>query len=78
MIVAFTALGVQTLEQGLQPERETERYQQYNIAIRAIRERYDNARSQADKIRVMQEMERAAFDEMRNFMMTFSKARFVM
>ena len=75
---AIVALGVRAVEQGLQPEREIERYQQYLSAVRAILERFDNARSQSEKIRVMQEMERASFDEMRNFLMTNDRARFVM
>jgi hypothetical protein len=75
---AIVALGVRAVEQGLQLVREIERYQQYLSAVRAILERFDNARSQSEKIRVMQEMERASFDEMRNFLMTNDRARFVM
>ena len=75
---AIVALGVRAIEQGLQPEREIERYQQYLSAVRAILERFDNARTQAEKVKVMQEMERASFDEMRNFLITNDRARFVM
>jgi Domain of unknown function (DUF4365) len=66
------------IEQGLQPEREIERYQQYRSAVRAILERYDEAPSQAAKIEIMREMERLSFDEMRNFLITNERSRFVM
>jgi hypothetical protein len=76
--LALAALAIRTIEQGLQPEREIERYQQFRSALRAILERYDGARSQATKIEVMREMERLSFDEMRDFLITNERSRFVM
>jgi hypothetical protein len=76
--LALAALATRAIEQGLQPEREIERYQQYRSGLRAILERYDAAPSQAAKIRVMREMERLSFDEMRNFLITNERSRFVM
>ena len=76
--IALTALAMRAVEEGLQPEREIERYQQYRSALRAIRDRFDTARSQSEKVRIMQEMERLSFDEMRNFLITNDRTRFVM
>jgi hypothetical protein len=76
--LALAALATRAIEQGLQPEREIERYQQYRSAIRAILERYDQAPFQAAKIEFMRDMERLAFDEMRNFLITNERSRFVM
>jgi hypothetical protein len=76
--LALAALAIRAIEQGLQPEREIERYQQYRSGVRAILERYDEATSQIAKIRIMREMERLAFDEMRNFLVTNERSRFVM
>jgi len=76
--LALAALATRAIEQGLQPEREIERYQQYRSGIRAILERYDEASSQKSKIEIMREMERLAFDEMRNFLVTNERSRFVM
>jgi hypothetical protein len=76
--LALAALATRAIEQGLQPEREIERYQQYRSGIRAILERYDEAKSQNAKIAIMREMERLAFDEMRNFLVTNERSRFVM
>jgi hypothetical protein len=61
--LALAASATRAFEQGLQPEREIERYQQYRSGIRAILERYDEASSQKSKITIIREMERLAFDE---------------
>jgi hypothetical protein len=76
--IALSALAARAVEQGLQPEREIERYQQYRSAVRAVLERFEFANSQGEKLRVMSEMERLSFDEMRNFLVTNSASRFVM
>jgi hypothetical protein len=76
--IAVAALAARAFEQGLQPERELERYQQYGLGCKAILERFDSAASQAEKVKIMMEMERLSFDEMRNFLITNNRARFVM
>jgi hypothetical protein len=76
--LALAALATRAIEQGLQPEREIERYQQYRSGVRAILERYDEATSQSAKIAIMREMERLAFDEMRNFLVTNERSSFVL
>jgi hypothetical protein len=54
--LALLALALRAIEQGLQPEREIERYQQYRSALWAILDRFDLAPSQNEKIRIMWEM----------------------
>jgi hypothetical protein len=76
--IALAALSVRAIEQGLQPEREAERYQQYRSAMRAILDRFDRAQSQAEKFPIMEEMEHLCFDELRNFLTTNERARFVL
>jgi hypothetical protein len=76
--IAIAALAMRAVEQGLQPERELQRYLQYRSAVQAILERFDNEASQSGKLYIMLEMERLAFDEMRNFLITNQRARFVM
>jgi hypothetical protein len=76
--IALAALSVRAIEQGLQPEREVERYQQYRSSLRAVLDRFDRAQSGAEKIQVMEDMERLSFDELRNFLITNERARFVM
>jgi hypothetical protein len=76
--IAIVALGLRALEEGLQPEREIERYQQYYLALRAIVERFDHAHLLSERLATMRAMERLAFDEMRNFFLTNNRARFAM
>jgi hypothetical protein len=76
--IAVGALSARAIQDGLQPEREVERYQQYGSAARFVLERFDRAASQGEKFQIMQEMERLAFDEMRNFLISGNRTRFVM
>lgn len=76
--IAIAALAVRAIQDGLQPEREVERYQQYRSSVRFVLERFDRASSQSEKLQIMQEMERLVFDEMRNFLIAGNRSRFVM
>src|SRR5262249_26780799 len=40
IVIAVIALAVRAFQQGLQPERETERYQQYRSAVQNILEQF--------------------------------------
>jgi hypothetical protein len=75
--VAIAALAFRTLQEGLQPEREIERYRHYRANVRAIRDRFDQASSPAEKFELMQEMERLSFDEFVNFLRSNDEARFI-
>jgi hypothetical protein len=76
--LAIAALAVRALEEGLQPERETERYLHYRASVMRIRDHFDAASSAHEKLRIMEEMERLSYDEMCDFMHTHARARFVM
>jgi hypothetical protein len=77
-IIAFIALALRAVEAGLQPEREIERYQQYEAALHAIKRRFDCSKTQRERLLVMKDMERLSFDEMRNFIITNERAKFAM
>jgi hypothetical protein len=74
---AVAALGMRTLEDGLQPKRELERYQRYSNLVADICERFDVG-SRAEKFEAMIELERLAFEEMRDFLRSSYESRFVM
>ena len=78
IVIAVVALSARAFQQGLQPEREIERYQQYRSTVQSILEQFDEADTPSRKIRVMRQMERAAFDEMRNFLQTYDRSSFAM
>jgi len=71
-------LAVRTVEEGLQPGREVERYAQYRAAILSLLKRFDGAASPSERISVMLETERAAYQEMRGFLKTNYDARYVL
>jgi hypothetical protein len=75
--IAILVLGLRALQEGLQPEREIERYRHYRAGVRAVRDRFDKAQSTAEKLQIMQEMERLSFDEFRNFLRSSNEARFI-
>jgi hypothetical protein len=74
---AIGALGMRTLEEGLQPKRELERYQRYSSSIEDIRDRFETDSRQV-KFELMIEMERLAFEEMRDFLRSAHESRFIM
>jgi hypothetical protein len=78
IVIAVVALSARAFQQGLQPEREIERYQQYRSAVQSILEQFDEADTPNQKVRVMRQMERVAFDEMRNFVRTHDRSSFAM
>jgi hypothetical protein len=75
--IAVLALALRGLEEGFQPGQEMERYQQYRSSIRSILRRFDAAHSQRERVELMRELERVSFLEMRSFLLTNERARFV-
>lgn len=78
ILIAIFALVARAFEQGLQPEREIERYQQYRSNVAAILDRFDEAKTQSEKVAVMRDMEQLSFYEMCDFIVTNNDAVFVM
>jgi hypothetical protein len=76
--IAILVLALRALQEGLQPEREIERYRHYRAGVRAVRDRFKEAASAAEKLEIMREMERLSFDEFRNFLRSNHEARFVL
>ncbi len=78
IMVAIVGLAIRTLEEGLKPEREVERYRHYQFSVLAVCDRFEAASSPREKISVMEQMERLVSDEMCDFIETHAHARFVM
>jgi hypothetical protein len=77
VVLAFMGLGVRAFQQGLQPEQEIERYQHYRSAVQSVLEQFQKAETVVEKLNSMRQMERVAFDEMRNFLLTSDRSSFV-
>jgi len=78
VLIAFFALGARTIEDGLQPGVEAERMRQYRIALNRSHSRFKGARTPAEKIEPMIDLENASFEEMIPFLKTNYEATFVM
>ncbi len=75
LTAAVVALRV--LNEGLLLRTEAERYRWYLASVRSIRRRFEEAHS-GERIRLLRELERLAYQEMRRFLITFKEARFIM
>lgn len=76
---ALTAavVALRVLNDGLLLGTEAERYRWYLASVRSIRDRFKKVDT-ADRIRLLRELERLAYQEMRRFLVTFKEARFIM
>jgi hypothetical protein len=75
---AILALAFRTLEEGLQPSIEAERYRHYQAAVKGASDRFEAAETLRGKLLAAQSLERTSADEMRIFLRSSSEARFVM
>jgi hypothetical protein len=75
---AISALAARALEDGLQPHREVERYEQYRAKILVARERLGRAADRAAQLEVIRSFERVSLEEMRVFIRTHSRSRFLL
>jgi hypothetical protein len=72
------ALAARAFEEGLQPTREVERYTAYKARLERLLYHFDHASSLPDRVRLMTEVERLVYQEMRDFLKTNYEARFVL
>lgn len=75
---AICALAIRAVEEGFGVRDETERYRDYRSSVEAIRERFERETVPAEKLRIMEEMERLVYEEMCSFLRNAHATRFVM
>ncbi len=75
---ALIALASRALEDGLQPQREVERYEQYRASINVARQRLEVAQDLPARLEIMRSFERTSLEEMRIFMRTHANSRFML
>jgi hypothetical protein len=76
--LAIIALAARTLDEGLRPGAEVERYRAYRDSTRNLLRRYDASRTMRDRWGVMAAMEELSYDEMASFLRSNQKATFAM
>src|SRR5208283_1671164 len=76
---ALTAavVALRVLNEGLLLRTEAERYRWYLASVHSIAGRFEKA-SAAERIRLLRELERLAYQEMRRFLITSKEARFIL
>lgn len=75
---ALIALAARALEDGLRPQREVERYEQYRGSIHVAQQRFDAASNIQAKLEIMRAFEQASLEEMRVFLRTYANARYIL
>lgn len=75
---ALVALALRALEEGLQPQREVERYEQYRANILVTRERLDREQDMSVDLETIRTFERVSLEEMRVFMRTHARSKFLL
>lgn len=78
--ISFAILGfaLRTVKEGLAPEQEIERYNDYRGRTAQLRDRFNETTDPGKRLHLMDEMERAAVDEMRGFLRTHRRATFLL
>jgi hypothetical protein len=76
---ALTAavVALRVLNEGLLLRTEAERYRWYLASVRSIARRFERANT-PDRILLLRELERLAYQEMRRFLITSKESRFIM
>ncbi len=78
VVAALVAVASKTLADGFALTREIERYEEYRAVVSSMKRAFQEAASPPRKVRIMVEMEKAAFEEMRVFLRSNHEATFVM
>jgi hypothetical protein len=75
---ALMALSIRALEDGLQPQREVERYEHYRASVLVSRQRFLATHDVQTKLEIMRNFEQVSLEEMRTFLRTHAKAKFLL
>lgn len=78
LCAALMAVAARTLSDGFALTREIERFEEYRAVCSDLQRRFQAATAPEEKFRLMVQMERAAYEEMREFMRSHLEATFVL
>ncbi len=76
--VAVVGAALRTLQDGLAPDKEIERYKDYRGRTSQLCDRFEHTIDPKERLRLMEELEIASGDEMRGFLRTHHNAKFVL
>ena len=78
VVAALLAIATRTLAEGFALTREIERYEEYRAAVSGLERAFHHVQTDVERVRVMLDMEKTAFEEMRAFLRSNAEATFVM
>lgn len=77
--IALCGAAFRTLQDGLAPDKEIERYEDYRSRTSQLRDRFITAKNDPkERLHLMEELELATVDEMKGFLRTHHNATFVL
>jgi hypothetical protein len=76
--VALIGIALRTIQEGLAPDKEIERYNDYRGRTSQLRDRFKRAMDPKERLHLMEELELASVEEMKGFLRTHHNARFVL
>jgi hypothetical protein len=76
-VASAAVVAMRAMKEGLLVSADAERYRWYAAAVRTVHRRFERAEV-PKKVFLLREMEQVAYQEMRRFMLSAARARFVM
>ena len=79
-VILLMILNVATraIQDGLAAPEEVQRYNEYSGKIHYLLARFEASQDDQEKLQVMEDMERAAFEELKGFLRAHARARFIL
>ncbi len=78
LALALIGAALRTLQEGLAPDKEIERYNDYRGRTSQLRDRFEHTTEMQERIHLMEDLEVASVEEMKGFVRTHHNARFVL
>jgi hypothetical protein len=75
-ILGVVVAMVKAIDQSLSISASAERYKWYSASVSELETRFSNAQSSKEKVRLLRELERLSYQEMRRFLHSNMKAKF--
>jgi hypothetical protein len=76
-VASASVVAMRAMKEGLLVSADAERYRWYIAAVRTLHRRFERAEF-PKKVFLLREMEQVAYQEMRRFMLSATRARFIM
>ena len=76
--IALVGAALRTVQEGLAPDKEIERYKDYRGRTSQLRDRFTRSSDIKERLHLMEELELASVEEMKGFLRTHHHASFIL